>query len=292
MKTAAVKSRVMKTSGTKTVALPSGERVPALGMGTWRMGESRAAAAEEMATLRLGLDLGAALIDTAEMYGEGRAETLIGRAIAGRREEVFLVSKVYPHNASRADALSACERSLRRLATDHIDLYLLHWRGAVPLDETLEAFVTLQQAGKIRYYGVSNFDVADMEELWSLSPGRAVVTDQVLYNLGRRGLEHELQPWLQTRHLPIMAYSPFEEGRLLSDARLALLAGRYGRTPAQMALAWLLARDGVIAIPKTANRQRLRENLQAIEHPLTAEELAALDESFPRPRERQPLEML
>ena len=287
-----MKNAAKKSVALKTVALPSGERVPALGMGTWRMGENRAAAAEEMATLRLGLDLGAALIDTAEMYGEGRAETLIGRAIAGRREEVFLVSKVYPHNASRADALAACERSLRRLATDHIDLYLLHWRGAVPLEETIEAFATLQQAGKIRYYGVSNFDVTDMEELWSLSPGRAVVTDQVLYNLEHRALEHDLQPCLQARHLPIMAYSPFEEGKLLRDERLVQLANRYGRTPAQLALAWLLARDGVIAIPKTADRRRLRENVHAIEHPLTAEELAALDESFPRPREQRPLEML
>ena len=276
----------------RTVALPSGERVPAFGQGTWHMGEDRATRAEEIEMLRLGLDRGATLIDTAEMYGEGRAEELIGEAIAGRRDEVFLASKVYPHNASREGAVAACVRSLRRLKTDRIDLYLLHWRGSVPLSETMEAFVTLQQAGKIRYYGVSNLDIKDMEELWMVPGGSAVATDQLLYNLARRGIEWDLLPWLRERRVPVMAYSPIEQAKLALDRKLANFARKYGMTPTQAALAWLLASDDVIVIPKTSRRERLKENLGALEHKLTAAQLAELDRLFPPPARSQPLEML
>jgi aldehyde reductase len=272
--------------------LPCGERVPALGMGTWNLGDDPATRAEEIATLRLGLDLGVRLIDTAEMYGEGLSEQLIGEAIAGRRDEVFLVSKVYPHNAGRRAAVAACERSLQRLGTDRIDLYLLHWRGGVPLAETMAAFLALQAAGKIRHFGVSNLDRADMEELWSVPGGNAVQTDQVLYNLGRRGIEWDLLPWLRKHRVPVMAYSPIEQGRIVRHAALGRFAGRHGMTPAQAALAWLLAHDDVIAIPKTGNRERLRENVEALSHALAPDQRAELDAAFPPPRGPQPLDML
>jgi diketogulonate reductase-like aldo/keto reductase len=276
----------------KTVTLPSGERVPAFGMGTWRMGENRATRAEEIETIKLGLDLGATLIDTAEMYGEGLTEELIGEAIAGRRDEAFLVSKVYPHNASRQGAVAACDRSLRRLRTDRIDLYLLHWRGNVPLAETMQAFMALQQAGKIRRYGVSNLDLADMQELWSVPGGREVQTDQLLYNLARRGIEWDLLPWLRERRIPAMAYSPLEEGRLLRNPKLADFAQRRGMSAAQAALAWLLSKDDVIVIPKTSSRERLKENLAALEIRLTKAQLAELDRLFPPPEDPRPLEMI
>jgi len=276
----------------KTVALSSGERVPALGQGTWCMGENRAARAEEIATLRLGLDLGITLIDTAEMYGEGKAEELIGEAIAGRRDEAFLVSKTYPHNATRKGAVAACERSLRRLRTDRIDLYLLHWRGSVPLAETMEAFMALQKDGKIRHYGVSNLDLDDMQELGSVPGGKGVATDQLLYNLARRGIEWDLLPWLRKRHIPVMAYSPIERASLARNSKLADFARRHGMTPAQAALAWLLAKDDIIAIPKTAHRERLKENAGALELTLSSEPLAKLDNLFPPPKGPRPLEML
>ena len=276
----------------KTVILPSGERVPAFGMGTWNLGDDPAARAEEIATLRLGLDLGARLIDTAEMYGDGRSEELIAAAIAGRRDEVFLVSKVYPHNASAKGAPAACERSLRRLKTDRIDLYLLHWRGSVPLAETLEAFMRLKEAGKIRHYGVSNLDLGDMRELWQLPGGDGVATNQLLYNLARRGIEWDLLPWLRRRRVPLMAYSPLEQARLAGNRKLAGFAERHGMTPAQAALAWLLAQDDVIVIPKTGNRKRLNENFAALEHQLTEAQLAELDRLFPPPAGASSLEML
>jgi diketogulonate reductase-like aldo/keto reductase len=276
----------------KTVLLPSGERVPALGMGTWNLGDGRATRAEEIATLRLGLDLGATLVDTAEMYGDGRSEDLVGEAIAGRRDEVFVVSKVYPHNASKKGVAAACERSLRRLGTDRIDLYLLHWRGAVPLAETMAAFIALQRAGKIRHYGVSNLDISDMRELWDADGGKGVATNQLLYNLTRRGIEFDLLPWLRERRVPLMAYSPIEQARLLRNRGLAEFAARHGMTPAQAALAWLLARDDVIVIPKTGNRARLRENIGALSHALDAAQLAELDRLFPPPAAPRPLEML
>jgi diketogulonate reductase-like aldo/keto reductase len=276
----------------KTVALSSGERVPALGQGTWCMGETKAARAEEIATLRLGLDLGITLIDTAEMYGEGKAEELIGEAITGRRDQAFLVSKVYPHNATRKGAVAACERSLRRLRTDRIDLYLLHWRGSVPFAETIEAFMALQKAGKIRHYGVSNLDLDDMQELASVPGGKGVATDQLLYNLARRGIEWDLLPWLRKRHIPVMAYSPIERASLARNPKLADFARRHGMTPAQAALAWLLAKDDIIAIPKTAHRERLKENAGALELTLSSEQLANLDNLFPPPKGPRPLEML
>lgn len=276
----------------KKVRLPSGEEVPALGLGTWRIGDSRSQRAEEIATLRLGLDLGLTLIDTAEMYGSGRSEELIGEAIAGRRDEVFLVSKVLPSNATRRSTIAACEQSLRYLKTDRIDLYLLHWPGSVPLQETLQGFEALMAAGKIRYWGVSNFDLADMEEVVSLPGGAAVATNQVLYNLSRRGIEWDLLPWLRERSIPVMAYSPIEQARLLRNARLNDFARRHGMTAAQVALAWLLRTDDVIVIPKTSHRERLRENVAALEHPLSAEQLAELDRLFPPPKGPTPLEIL
>ena len=276
----------------KTVTLPSGERVPAYGQGTWNIGDDPATRAEEIATLRLGLDLGATLIDTAEMYGDGRSEELIGEAIRGRRDEAFLVSKVYPHNATAKGAPAACERSLKRLKTDRIDLYLLHWRGSVPLGETLQAFMRLQEAGKIRHYGVSNLDLKDMQELWRLPGGDAVAANQLLYNLARRGIEWDTQPWLRERRVPVIAYSPIEQAKLARDRKLAEFAERNGMTPAQAALAWLLARDDVIVIPKTGRRDRLRENLGALAHPLDAAQLSELDRRFSPPAGPQPLEML
>ena len=276
----------------KTVTLPSGKRVPAFGQGTWHLGENRATRTEEIATLRLGLDLGLTLIDTAEMYGEGRSEELIAEAIEGRRDQVFLVSKVYPQNASRKGAVAACERSLARLRTDRIDLYLLHWRGNVPLAETMEAFMALQQAGKIHHYGVSNLDLASMQELSSVPGGHAVATNQLLYNLARRGIEWELLPWLRERRIPIMAYSPIEQAKLTLNPKLVDFARRHGMTPAQVGLAWLLVHDDVIVIPKTGRRDRLKENLGAFDHRLTQAQLAELDRLFPPPMGPRPLEML
>ena len=276
----------------KTVTLPGGERVPALGQGTWYMGDDRATRAEEIATLRLGLDLGATLIDTAEMYGDGRAEELVGAAIAGRRDEVFLVSKVLPHNATRRGTVSACEKSLARLKTDRIDLYLLHWRGGVPFAETLAALTSLKSAGKIRHYGVSNLDCADMQELWPLQGGTAVAVNQLLFNLARRGIEWDLLPWLRERHVPVMAYSPLDQARLVNNAKLAAFGRRCDMTAAQAALAWLLANDDIIVIPKSGHRARLQENLGVLDRALTAAQLAELDKLFPPPRAARALEML
>jgi aldehyde reductase len=276
----------------KTVRLPSGENVPALGLGTWQMGDAPGARQEEVATLRLGLDLGARLIDTAEMYGQGQAEQLVGEALKGRRDEAFLVSKVLPSNASRPGALAACERSLRRLQTDRLDLYLLHWRGTVPLAETMAAFVELQRAGKIRHYGVSNLDRAAMQEVASLPGGQAIATDQLLYHLSRRDIEWDLLPWLRQHRIPVMAYSPLAQARLVCDPKLISFSRRHGLTPAQAALAWLLAKDDIIVIPKTARRQRLKENLAALDHPLTNAQLSELDRLFPPPSRPRPLEML
>ena len=247
---------------------------------------------EEIATLRMGLDLGVTLIDTAEMYGEGRSDELIAEAIEGRRDQIFLVSKVSPHNASRRGAVAACERSLARLRTDCIDLYLLHWRGNVPLAETIEAFVALQKAGKIHHFGVSNLDLADMQELWSVPGGPAVATNQLLYNLSRRGIEWDLLPGLRERRIPVMAYSPIEQAQLTSNPKLVDFARRHGMTPAQAGLAWLLAHDDVIVIPKTGRRDRLKENIGALDQRLTQTQLAELDRLFPPPTGPRSLEML
>jgi diketogulonate reductase-like aldo/keto reductase len=276
----------------RTVTLPAGERVPALGMGTWYMGDDAALRAEEVATLQLGVDLGACLIDTAEMYGDGRSEMLVGEAIRGRRDDVFLVSKVLPNHATRKGTVAACEASLRRLGTDRLDLYLLHWRGSVPLAETIAAFVALQQAGKIRHYGVSNLDLDDMQTLRSVPGGSAVQTNQLLFNLTRRGIEWDLLPWLREHHVPVMAYSPIEQARLARNPKLTAFAGRCGMTPAQAALAWLLDNDDVIVIPKTSHRERLRENVGAVERRLTEAQHAELDRLFPPPDGARALEIL
>jgi len=276
----------------KIVTLPSGERVPAFGMGAWNLGDDAATRAEEIATLQLGLDSGARLIDTAEMYGDGRSEQLVAEAIAGRRNEVFLVSKVIPQNASAKGLPVACEGSLRRLKTDRIDLYLLHWRGNVPLAETLQAFLRLKEDGKIRHYGVSNLDLGTMQRLWPLPGGDGVAANQVLYNLARRGIEWDLLPWLRERRVPVMAYSPLEQARLVGNRKLAAFAARHGMTPAQAALAWLLAREDVMVIPKTGNRARLKQNLGALDQVLTAAQLAELDRLFPPPEGTTALEML
>ncbi|GAA2112137.1 aldo/keto reductase [Actinomadura alba] len=272
--------------------LPSGEELPVLGQGTWGMGERLSDRAAEVAALRHGLDLGIGLIDTAEMYGDGGAEEVVGEAIASRRDEVFLVSKVLPHNASARGTVKACERSLRRLSTDRLDLYLLHWRGSTPLDETLEAFERLRDSGEIRHFGVSNFDIGDMRELWDRPAGRRVATDQVLYNLARRGIEYDLLPWCRERGLPVMAYSPIEQGRLLTHPLLRRLAERHDTTPAQVAIAWVLRQDGVCAIPKASTPEHVDENRAALDIRLSERDLAELDSAFPPPDRAEPLEIL
>jgi len=256
------------------------------------MGERPRRRKEEIAALRTGLDLGMTLIDTAEMYADGGAEELVAEAIAGRRDEVFLVTKVLPSNATRRGTVAACERSLQRLQTDRIDLYLLHWREETPLEEALEGFERLSRAGKIRYWGVSNFDVADMEEVVVLPGGAEVAADQVLYNLSRRGIEHDLLPWCRRRRIPIMAYSPIEEGRLVRHRALKTVATRHDATPGQVALAWVLRQDGDIAIPKAGTPEHVRENRAALDLRLSKEDLVALDRAFPPPTEPTPLEVI
>ncbi|KAA0700287.1 aldo/keto reductase [Neorhizobium sp. P12A] len=279
-------------SSIPTIAFPSGASVPSLGQGTWNMGENPARAREEIESLKAGIDLGMTLIDTAEMYAEGGAEEIVGRAVEGRRAEVFLVSKVYPWNASRQGTVDACERSLKRMKTDRIDLYLLHWRGNHPLAETVEVFEGLKAAGKIGAWGVSNFDADDMEELLAVPGGKNVAANQVLYNLGRRGIEFDLLPWCQQRNIPVMAYSPIEQGRLAHHPDLIHLAKAYQATPAQIALAYVLGQKGVIAIPKTAKPEHVRENREAVSIELTEADRAALDRAFPPPRRKKPLEMI
>ena len=275
-----------------TITLPSSDLIPVLGQGTWHLAENPARRDAEIAALRHGLDLGMNLIDTAEMYADGEAEKLAGEAIAGRRDQVFLVSKVLPHHASRQGAARACEASLRRLGTDWLDLYLLHWRGPVPLAETVEAFMALQAGGLIGNWGVSNFDVGDMEELLSLPGGREVATDQVLYNLSRRAPEFELIPVCREVHVPVMAYSPIEQGRILGDPVLRDIAARHDASPVQVALAWLLRQDGVCAIPRASRPEHADENRAALDVDLDRDDLAVLDARFPPPLHRQPLEML
>ena len=275
-----------------TTSLRSGERVPILGQGTWFMGERGSERAAEAAALRLGLDLGMTLIDTAEMYGNGGAEEVVGDAIAGRRNEVFIVSKVLPENASRKGTVAACERSLRRLRTDRIDLYLLHWRSSPPLRETQQAFAELVQAGKIRHWGVSNFDTDDMQELAALPGGEACATNQVLYNLTRRGIEFDLMPYCRACAIPIMAYSPIEQGRMLSHPAHKNVAARHKATPAQIALVWLLRQKDVIVIPKAAIQVHIRENRAALDITLTNDDLVALDKVFAPPKRKKPLEIL
>jgi len=274
------------------VALPDGESVPAFGLGTWHMGEDRRRAADETAAVKLGIELGMTLIDTAEMYGNGAAEEIVANAAVGLRDRLFIVSKVLPYNASRKGVVEACERSLKRLKTDRIDLYLLHWRGSVPLAETVEAFVRLQRDGKIRHHGVSNFNTEDMKEWVALAGGETVASNQILYNLSRRGPEFELIPWCQERRISIMAYSPLEQGRMLGNRGLQQVAQQHDATPAQVALAWLLRQDGMIVIPKATQLEHVRENRAALDLKLSDDDLAALNRSFPPPKARTPLGML
>ncbi len=274
------------------VTLPSGEQVPAFGQGTWHMGEDPRRAAAETAALRLGIELGLTLIDTAEMYGNGRAEEIVAEAMGRERERLFIVSKVLPYNASRNGVVEACERSLKRLKTDRIDLYLLHWRGSVPLADTLAGFARLQRDGKIRHHGVSNFDLDDIKEWVGLTGGDTVAANQILYNLSRRGPEFELIPWCRERRVAIMAYTPLEQGRMLHHKGLGEVAARHGATPAQVALAWLLRQDGMIVIPKATQAEHVRENRAALDLRLTADDLAVLDRAFPPPRGRSALGML
>jgi diketogulonate reductase-like aldo/keto reductase len=281
-----------KAAGVRTTTLPGGEAVPVLGQGTWRMAERSQKRGDEIAALQSAVDLGMTVIDTAEMYGEGAAEELVGEALGHRRHETFLVSKVLPQHATRQGTVSACEASLRRLKTDHLDLYLLHWRGRVPLDETVDALTALRRQGKIRYWGVSNFDVDDMEELVSLAGEVIVASNQVLYNLTRRGIEHTLLPWCRTRGISIMAYSPLEQGALAKDKTVKAIARRLNATPAQVSLAWVLRQEGVIAIPKAGHSDRVRENRGALDVKFAAEDVRELDEAFPPPKRQTSLEML
>lgn len=274
------------------VTFPDGHEVPALGLGTWHMGESRKDEAAEVRALRAGIDCGMTLIDTAEMYASGGAESVTGEAIRGRRDDVFLVSKVMPSNASRQGTIAACEASLERLGTDHIDLYLLHWPGRHPLAQTIEAFEELRKSGKIIRWGVSNFDTIGMRQLTALPGGKNCASNQVLYNLSTRGIEFDLLPWMTEQSMPLMAYSPLDEGRLLRHPDLGKMAGQLGVTPAQLALAFLLNRDNVIAIPKSSSPERVAQNRASADIHLTDEQISQLDQLFPPPRSRQPLEMI
>jgi diketogulonate reductase-like aldo/keto reductase len=280
----------------KTVALPDGpaERgVSALGQGTWGMGESKSAHAEEVAALRLGIDLGMTLIDTAEIYGDGGSEKVVADAIEGQRDRVFVVTKVSPRNASRTGLPKACGRSLKRLRIDTIDLYLLHWPGNTPLAETVEAFEQLRSSGKIRRWGVSNFDVDDMKELLAIGNSSACAANQVLYHVGERAIESDLLSWSQRNKIPIMAYSPVGRGRrLLNNATLKKIAKRHDATPAQIAIAWVLRQPGVIAIPKASNKTHVRDNARSVDIQLTGQDLADIDREFPPPLSKQPLPML
>jgi diketogulonate reductase-like aldo/keto reductase len=278
----------------RTITLPDGKRVSALGQGTWRMGESKSARATEVAALRLGITLGMGLIDTAEMYGDGGAEDVVGEAIHGQHEDVFVVTKVYPHNASRLELPKACERSLKRLRIDAIDLYLLHWRERTPLlQETVDGFEKLRVAGKIKRWGVSNFDVDDMKELLSLEHGRKCTANQVLYNLQNREIEFDLLPWSQTNKIPIMAYSPVgHSGELLRNTAVKKIAQSHYATPAQIALAWVLRRPNVIAIPKASTEAHVRDNASSLTIKLRKEDLTELDREFPPPKAKKSLPML
>lgn len=280
----------MPSEAMPSVTLPSGESIPALGQGTWGWAQRPNRRDDEIDALRTGLDLGLTVVDTAEMYGDGAAEELLGTALRGRRDDAFLVSKVLPHHAG--NAVEACHRSLRRLRTDHLDLYLLHWRGPTPLSETVTAFEHLRERGDIRYWGVSNFDVADMEELVEVTSGTGVATDQVLYNLTRRGVEYDLLPWCRDRSVPIMAYSPLEQGRLPESSALGEVAERHGTTASQVALAWLLSAAGVCTVPRASSPSRVRENHAAARLRLSAEDHATLDRVFPPPDQPKPLEVL
>jgi diketogulonate reductase-like aldo/keto reductase len=277
----------------RTVRLPDGTEVPALGQGTWHMGERGRAAADEVAALKLGIELGMTLIDTAEMYGNGGAEEVVAEVAQGQRNKLFIVSKVYPQNASRSGVPQACERSLKRLRTDRIDLYLLHWKGSHPLGETVTAFEKLRSDGKIRYWGVSNFDARDMAGLVRLPDGANCATNQVLYHAASRGIEYDLLPWMTDHKVPLMAYSPVGQGgRLLQSKALAAVAKRRNATPAQIAIAWTMRHANVISIPKASDQAHVRQNAAAGGIALTAEDLAEIDAVHPPPAGRQSLDIL
>jgi diketogulonate reductase-like aldo/keto reductase len=281
-----------KEATMQRTTLLSGRPVPVLGLGTWHMGESRSRRDDEVKALQLGLDLGLTLIDTAEMYGEGGAEEVVGAAIRGRREGLTIVSKVYPHNASRKGAIAACERSLKRLGIETIDLYLLHWRGNVPLAETVAAFETLKRDGKIGAWGVSNFDSGDMRDLKSVAQGDACAANQVLYNLGERGIEFALLEQCRANNIAVMAYTPLGQGSILRHSIVKAIAEKHGVDGAAIALAFVLRHAGVIAIPKAVEPQHVRANARALEVALDADDLARLDAAFPPPRRATPLAML
>jgi diketogulonate reductase-like aldo/keto reductase len=275
----------------QTVTLKTGEAVPILGLGTWRMGERTAQRAAEVRAIKLGLELGLGLIDTAEMYGEGVAEEIVGEAIGGARDGIYLVSKVYPHNASRRGAVAACERSLKRLKTDRLDLYLLHWRGSHPLAETVAGFEALKKAGKIRHWGVSNLDVDDLDALAGVPHGSNCASNQVLYHLGSRGIEWQLLAKCQAARIMVMAYSPLGQGALVRKTALGRIARKHGCDPAAVALAWVLRQPGVITIAKATQPEHVRANIKALDIKLAADDLAALDAAFPPPKRARPLEM-
>ena len=275
----------------RTVTLKTGEKVPVLGLGTWRMGERASERAAELKAVQLGLELGIRLVDTAEMYGEGKAEEIVGEAMGRLRDEIYLVSKVYPHNASRKGAIAACERSLKRLKTDRLDLYLLHWRGSHPLAETVEAFEALKKDGKIRNWGVSNLDAGDMDELAGVPNGKNCASNQVLYHLGSRGIEWELLKKCQKSKIMVMAYSPLGQGPLLRKPALGKIADKHGCDPAAVALAWVLRQPGVVTIPKATKPEHVRANIKAVDVKLDAEDLAALDAAFPPPKRASALDM-
>ncbi|WP_038914005.1 aldo/keto reductase [Dickeya zeae] len=281
----------------KQVVFPDGKTVPAIGQGTWFMGESAQRRRAEVSALQAGIDLGMTLIDTAEMYADGGAEEVVGEALCGRRDQVYLVSKVYPHNAGGERAIAACERSLKRLKTDYIDLYLLHWRGGIPLTDTITAMERLQQAGKIGRWGVSNLDTRDMVELWSCQGGSQCQTNQVLYHLASRGIEYDLLLWCQQRQLPVMAYCPLAQAGqlrhdLLAHPAVVQVARQQALTPAQVLLAWVVRQSGVIAIPKASTLAHVKENAVALDVTLSPEQIAILDEAYPAPRHKQPLDVV
>ncbi len=276
----------------RTVTLKTGEKIPQLGIGTWHMGERRENRASEANAIRAAMDLGLTLIDTAEMYGEGGAEEVIAEATAGKRDGLFIVSKVYPHNASRSGVVTACDRSLKRIKTDRIDLYLLHWRGSHPLAETVAGFEKLKADGKIRHWGVSNFDTDDMAELRGVAAGNTCQSNQVLYHLGSRGIDYELVADHAKHGVMIMAYSPLGQGAILRNAGLAKVAQKHGLTPAAVAIAWTMRHPHVVSIPKASNLAHVRENYAAADLVLDADDLKALDAAFPPPKRKGALGML
>lgn len=282
---------------TQTIQLPDGTTLPAIGQGTWYMGEKKSSRAEEVRALRSGIDQGMTVIDTAEMYAEGGAEEVTGEAISGCRDDVFLVSKVYPHHADRKQMVNACERSLSRLGTDRLDLYLLHWRGGVPLEETVQAMEQLKQSGKILRWGVSNLDTQDMEELWNISGGKHCMVNQVLYHAASRGIEHDLLPWMRERHVPVMAYCPLAQGgrlraELLEHSVIREIAHDRGISTSQIALSWVIRDGDVLAIPKAVQLDHVADNAAAMDVILTDDELTRLNEAFPAPEGKVPLDIV